>query len=514
MKIQYIKHTVSKGKGIVRILFYLFTLLPFYSCSDWLDVRGENIQKEDDQFDSYKGFRDALTGCYMEMASKDIYGERLTMTNIEDLASLWYMSSSYETQKPVSYYLHHHKYTEDDSRDAVKTIYAQLFKTISSANVILKHIDEDGENITDTQARQMIEGEAYAIRAYCQLDVLRLFGQLPQGATRQVSLPYSETTSIDEMPPYYSFTEYVAKLRNDIENAETLLKASDPIFESTFTQLNNPGDDVQDDYKYYRQARLNYWAVRALHARMEMYLGNTTEAHNIATEIINAKGADGNSLITLSGTTDLAAGYNALPSECLFYLSKYDLLDYTTSDLIGGSTSQARTYNYFVSNDMLTQLYASIPGATASHNRYLSQWNRSTRNPSNAICPATKKYWYDESEANSRYLSVKYQIIPMLRLSEMYLIAMETSNDLEEIHSLYDTYMSSCAFTLYTPFESIQEAKAEMENEYRREFFAEGQMFYTYKRLAATSMLFNSDEISEEDYIVPLPLTEYDPDKK
>lgn len=102
----------------------------------------------------------------------------------------------------------------------------------------------------------------------------------------------------------------------------------------------------------------------------------------------------------------------------------------------------------------------------------------------------------------------------MLRLSEMYLIAMETSNDLEEIHSLYDTYMSSCAFTLYTPFESIQEAKAEMENEYRREFFAEGQMFYTYKRLAATSMLFNSDEISEEDYIVPLPLTEYDPDKK
>ena len=35
------------------------------SCNDWLDVRPDTEQKEEDQFSTYKGFRDALTGCYM-----------------------------------------------------------------------------------------------------------------------------------------------------------------------------------------------------------------------------------------------------------------------------------------------------------------------------------------------------------------------------------------------------------------------------------------------------------------
>ena len=40
------------------ILFLFATLALTTSCDDWLDVRGENIQKEKDQYESYKGFRD------------------------------------------------------------------------------------------------------------------------------------------------------------------------------------------------------------------------------------------------------------------------------------------------------------------------------------------------------------------------------------------------------------------------------------------------------------------------
>lgn len=496
-------------KQYIILLLVLLSLTT--SCSDWLDVRGENIEKEKDQFDNYKGFRDALTGCYMTMGGTDIYGERLTMTDIENLADLWYTSDSYKTQFPLNYYLSIHKYDNDDARASIKAMYAQLFTTISSANVLIKNIKDKGSNITDAQARNVIEGEAYAIRAYCQLDVLRLFGQLPSGATKMVSLPYSETTSIDEMPPYYSYSDYVAKLQSDIQTAESLLKDNDPIFSKTFTTLNNPSTDVQDDYMYYRQARLNYWAVRALHARMDLYIGNTTEAHTIAMEIINAKGSDGNALISLSGISDLQKGYNGLPSECLFYLSKYNLLDYANTSLIGGNSGQATSGKYFLSMDMLTQLYSSIPGSTASHNRYLNEWNRQTKNPSGTVCPALKKYWYDSSNADANYLSTKYQIVPMLRLSEMYLIAIETSTSLDEVQSLYKTYMTSCEYTLYTPFASLEDAKKEMVNEYRREFYGEGQMFFTYKRLASKSMLWNSDAITESNYILPLPSTEYDP---
>ncbi|MGM9779345.1 MAG: RagB/SusD family nutrient uptake outer membrane protein [Prevotella sp.] len=477
------------------------------SCDDWLDVRGENISKEDDQFENYKGFRDALTGCYIAMADADAYGQRLTMTDIEYLADLWYVEDGHKTYAPEKYYLSNHDYSNDYSRPEIKAAYAKLFNVVASANVLLKNIESKGGNINDNATRKVIEGEAYAIRAYCQLDILRLFGQLPKGGTKQVRLPYSYTTNIDERPAFYSYSEYVELLKKDIEKAESLLKDNDPIFSMTYTELNAPSD-AEDDFLYYRQSRLNYWAVRALHARMALYIGDTGEANSIAREIISAKGADGEALISLSGISDLSNGYNALPTECLFYLSKFDVNDYANDVLTGGRTAQVTNTKCYVSNDMLTQLYASVPGSMASHNRYLYQWNRTSRDAFASVCPVTKKYWYDENTVSSKHLVDKNQIIPMLRLSEIYLIAIETCSNLAEAQALYDAYMRECQFTLYDPFESLDAMKKEIINEYRREFYAEGQMFYCYKRNASKNIMFLNKEMQEEDYILPLPSTE------
>ncbi len=80
---------------IITVLVALLSV----SCNDWLDVRPDTEQKDKDLFTTYKGFQDALTGCYMSLASQDVYGERLTMSNIESLANLWYQfrnSTRYE----------------------------------------------------------------------------------------------------------------------------------------------------------------------------------------------------------------------------------------------------------------------------------------------------------------------------------------------------------------------------------------------------------------------------------
>lgn len=45
-------------KKYIAILFTALALTT--SCDDWLDVRGENIQKEKNQFESYHGFRDVI----------------------------------------------------------------------------------------------------------------------------------------------------------------------------------------------------------------------------------------------------------------------------------------------------------------------------------------------------------------------------------------------------------------------------------------------------------------------
>ena len=75
-----------------QILFIMMLAFCAVSCNDWLDVRVDTEQQEEDQFSSKQGFYDALIGAYMTMASQDIYGERLTMSNIESLANLWYIN--------------------------------------------------------------------------------------------------------------------------------------------------------------------------------------------------------------------------------------------------------------------------------------------------------------------------------------------------------------------------------------------------------------------------------------
>lgn len=168
------------------LLFVCFAFC-LMSCNDWLDVRPETEQKDDEQFSTVDGFFDALVGTYMEMAKDDAYGQRLTITNIESLANLWYMpESSLDAERLDDYYLTAHDYGADASRNAIAAMYTQLFHVIANANLVIRYVDEQGSVFVDTTMRNVVQGEAYAIRAYCQLDVLRLFGQLPQHATTQV----------------------------------------------------------------------------------------------------------------------------------------------------------------------------------------------------------------------------------------------------------------------------------------------------------------------------------------
>ena len=85
---------------------------------------------------------------------------------------------------------------------------------------------------------------------------------------------------------------------------------------------------------------------------------------------------------------------------------------------------------------MLSDLYAGQN--TGSHNRYLNCWNRNVKDASANLYGALTKYYFaDDAENQMLY----YQIIPLLRMSEIYLIAMETSSDLDEINEWYHDYM-------------------------------------------------------------------------
>ena len=323
---------------------------------------------------------------------------------------------------------------------------------------------------------------------------------MPEGGTQQVKLPYSKATAFNERPVFEDFDIYVSMLENDLNKADSLLKNNDPVFSYTFDELKSLNNkDLEDEYMLNRQSRLNYWAVKALQARMYLYLGNKEKSYASAMAVINGEGADGGPVLPLSGHSDIVEnGYKACPNECLFYLSKYDVKT-VAGILIGGADIEAGSNYLYITKSRLDELFQGQ--STDSHNRYRYLWNQSVVEKNTGVkCAAITKYYFaDNAESKTFY----YQIIPMLRMSEVYLIAIETTTNLSEANELYAAYMLDRDVLLNgDAFSSLDEVQGVVLDEYRREFFAEGQMFYTYKRLNSGYMLWYEKEMTEDDYIL------------
>lgn len=461
----------------------------FFSCNDWLDVKPDSETEAKEMFTTAEGFKDALTSCYIKLNQTDLYGKRLTMTDIEYLAQHWDLDPIlYESEVSFKNF----NYSEDYGKSILQAIYGGLYNTIAQANTVLENMPAQGSVIRNENLRAVIEAEALAIRAFCHTDILRLFGQLPRNATRTVELPYAENVTLNAIP-YYSFNDFVSRIFRDLDAAEALFKEHDPVLDYNFAQLDDFTKlNLTDDYLGYRRFRFNYYAVLALKARLYLYLGNLPKANEYAQQVIRATDKSGNQLLSLAGEADFNKSNFALPSECILALSNFEI-GQNIRNLFTGS------YLYISRSHFSNDLFA---GTSPGNNRALNLWTTGEAR-------TLKKYTQPAATAdiNGNVLATLKQIIPLLRLSEMYLIAIESAASLTEANTLYSEYMLARSVTA-APLTEAEVAPMLLQ-EYRREFFAEGQMFYTYKRLGAKRMMWKSDrEVSEKDYLPPLPASE------
>lgn len=332
-------------------------------------------------------------------------------------------------------------------------------------------------------------------------------------------LPYSLASGINYVAPYLEFSQFVDQLEKDIEQAEKLLDGSDPIQQYDYDGLNKMGRNpvsLDDDFMQFRQFRLNYFAVRAMKARLFLYIGQNEKAYQEAKYIIDAK-VNGKPFMKLSGNEDIARNLYNLPNECIFALSNHKIPEYVPDLLLGYNGKVNMERDCVITLSMLNNvLYENAN--TTSDNRYLKVWDKMSTDVTGQKTPTLLKYIYPikeyESAGRRSELITKLQFMPLIRLSEIYLIAMETTQDLAEANTLYKTYMKSHNVNITEDFSSLNDLRHEVMKDYHREFYAEGVMFYTYKRMAAKQLMFNRAPMAEEDYILPLPTTEANPNVK
>lgn len=472
----------------------LAALFVFASCDKFLDITPRTQTPQDVLLNSEAGFKDALTGVYIQLKTSPVYGRELTYGAIESLVSSWDVTANSTSQR-IGLFL----YEDEGVQNTFENIYRQAYTAVASANALLDKIDDSRAVFKNEELYRVIKGELLAIRAYLHLDVLRLFGPVPTAIDPSVRLPY--VTTLSTTPNVLiSPDAYLTALFADLSAAEELLKDIDPILQYSIAELRSPAPqnafNPSDLFLAYRYIRMNFYAVKGLQARAYLWAGDTQAAYAAAKTVIDAKDRNGNATFRLGVSSDFTSGNFVLTPEHVFGLYDFNLFQKYENDFNSGTFRKGTTTNTTIRN----QLY----GNTGVDIRESNLWEivtHANQSRSNII----KKYKVAEAPTN---LASDFKQIPMIRLSELYLIAAEAA-PLGEAQTYWDAFKAARNLPS-TPLEAdIRVRQLEIVKEYRKEFYAEGQGFFAYKRInAPKSAVLFAPAAAVLNYVVPLPKAE------
>ncbi|MDO5979506.1 RagB/SusD family nutrient uptake outer membrane protein [Flavivirga spongiicola] len=484
-------------KYLKNITAVLVGCILFTSCDDYLDVKPENQFLEDGMFSTPSGTQTVLNGIYLDMTSGSLYGGGLTMSTVDIFAQLYNTDTStphkYKEYKDINY-------TASNVRGALDNIWTSAYVNILNINNFIKQV-EARDNLLPEKEENILLGEAYALRAMLHFDLLRLFGPIYVKSPEDPSIPYNVDVQ-STITPLLKASEAMEKILADLTSAETFLE-NDPIRE--FGKINVSQEEQLDSddplYKYresdfyrFRNKRMNYYAVKALQARVNLYAGNNTAALTAAKLVIEEAS------VWFPWTPFkevISAGANPdriFSSEIIFGLNNNDLYNQqrdlfaASLDEVGILAAKSKLDFFFEGND--------------NDYRRLSSWALPVLGEHSF--PTFFKY----ADVHDPKMGFRF-FQPLIRMSEMYLIAAEL--EANEADAL--TYLNAQRFNRGIPdIDPGADIQEEILKEYRREFYAEGQMFFYYKRKNISEIPnANSSrtiEMGDAEYVAPLPDSE------
>jgi len=283
----------------------------------------------------------------------------------------------------------------------------EAYNAINRANKVIEAIDDKGFDADD------IKGQALALRAFCHFDLVRIFAQTytindatlasgSDGNGGHLGIPLMLTSDPYAEPARNTVNEVYTQIIADLELAMTLM-------------------DGTADYFY-----MNKWGAEALLARVYFTRASGggadadyTLARDHALNVINL------GPYSLVSNADYIDSWGLdYSSESIFSL-KYTNVDYNYTDALGGAFKLSGYGDVVVNEDLL----ALIPfGDVRQHLFYASQDD-----------DEVQMDFYDEDNTFPQYYVNKYpgrggndgvDNLPLIRLSEMYLIAAESELEL------------------------------------------------------------------------------------
>ena len=461
---------------------FLIGTLTFTSCESWLDVTPKVNVEEEDLFKNEQGFKEALTGIYIKMSETPLYGREMTYGFIDQLAQRYNNSQN----ASADYYEETwYTYPSVRTQNYYETFWKESYNLIANINNLLSNIEKNGQVIYSEGYRDIIEGEALGLRSFLYFDLLRMFGPIYKDNPSSPAIPYRTVFDREQARPVPA-NQMIDHIIEDLHQAEELLE-NDPM---NISFPVRPSGDSEHPFLQYRFNRMNKYAVKAELARAYLWKGDKTNAGKYAREVIDATKKEGGKqfeLITDNSQDKLGS------TELIFSLS----MDSETFPDRVKNEFQLAMWNYYVIFD-IDYLYEIFDVAVDGQNDMRMKPGTGFSISSDGAY--TLKYQQDN------FSSVLNNNMPLIKLPEMYYIAAECTSDLSEACTLLNQVRGSRGLEDLPQLTNAEDLKKNLEKEYRKEFYGEGQLWYFYKRYAYPT--FNRcpiTDMTEKHYRFPLP---------
>lgn len=453
-------------------------------CDKWLDVTPQAQVNADKLFSTPTGFESALYGIYTSLTDPSLYGTHLTF-GMNDVLAQYY--NVHNNRLHNLYEMSQYNYGHSSSQSYARQTWLKAYNSIANCNIMLEYLSQRDPSFFEAGRYALIMAETKALRAYLHFDLLRLFAPSWSSSPDALCLPYADNFT-DRVHRQRKTSDIIADIITDLEDARAMLKPVDPAREEKFKDVYyHYQSDPGEEFISYRAYRLNYWAVTGLLARVYHYKGDKQNAYERAKEVIEA-GEEGFFPFTLEEevSAQLTNRDVVMKNELLFALS-YSGVNFLWYQY------DSSTDSGFTIND-LQSLY---PVTDDFRRQYLV-----IKNSNNA----------DVSVKYADVKSSKGGKIPMIRLSEMYLIAAEAGFDdskAESVTLLETLRRKRGVVSTISPTVTRDEFLSELTTEARREFLGEGQLFYWYKRLGLPVQQGKASlTLTPVQFCLPLPSAE------
>ena len=354
-----------------------------------------------------------------------------------------------------------------------------LFAQALAINDFLLTLERTELNIP-IHRKNVLLGEAHGLRAFYHFDILRLWGPYPLLIDHddQAFMPYNDNATGGLMP-LLSADSVVAKILEDLLEAERLLQPYDPIISQGVVK-ETQFDPIRDFYTN-RNYRMNYYAVKAMQARVYLWIGDRPNAYAAAMEVINSPWFPWVEAATVIGgsnpdrvfSTEIIFGIHSR-NMYAFYDEFFAPALAATHELtlLQRAGANRLTQTFDLAADIRNEPYLwKLGGGDKTYYVFYKYARPSVRNDPNS--PIKAEFFQ-----------------PLIRLSEMYYIAAESAPSIREAIELLDQVRINRALAPFENPEAMTTAQffAELRKEYEKEFIGEGQLYFYYKRRFITEI--------------------------